>query len=685
MSKRYIPVILFLFTFSILQYTAYPSIGWWDSGEYAVISTNLSVPGPGGSILFVLLGWLSTKLFFFVAPIKAITLVSIISTALSSVFFYYTILMILKKFSEKNELAKMTISFIIASSIPFLYSIWQEAHVSRVYTLGLLLTSILIFCTFSIWLTEDEGKKVKFFLFLIFILGLDFSAHRLNSPFIPLIFVLIFLFLRNNLLNFKFWFAVIFLYFMGLSIHSYLLIRSQFYPLLDMGNTHTFQQLFSWIKMEQYGGGFNILNLFKRNAPLWDYQIKFMYLRYFSWNFLGIENSGNFLSFLSKLSFILGSIGFIYSLFRKFKIWILIFITFLLYSIILILYLNVQAGFHNVREIDRLFIPSFYIFTIWVSIGLYFIFVIIDKLISKINFNRKIIYSVVIIIAILILPLNMLISNWDECNKNKYYFPVDFAYNILSSCEKNAVLFTNGDNDTYPLWYLQYVEGYRTDVCVANLSLLNLRSYVEQITKKPFYFPIDSMVMKTFGFEPSTLGKPELIEIIPSVPINISKDTLRFTYTGRKMGDKNIITTQDMILLSFLKENKLKRPVYFSSTVASANLIGLKDYLHSVGIINKLLPFKGDEILPNEMGKNLTEVYKYRYFNDRDVRLDEMTRNLYNNFRTAFLLFSNYYIKIGDKQKAKKMFDIMNDKLPLWRFSETQNESIKKFGELLQQ
>jgi hypothetical protein len=685
MSKRYITVILFLFTFSILQYTAYPLIGWWDSGEYAVISTNLSVPGPGGSILFVLLGWLSTKLFFFITPIKAITLVSIISTALSSVFFYYTILMILKKFSEKNELAKITISFIIASSIPFLYSIWQEAHVSREYALGLLLTSILIFCTFSIWLMEDNNKKVKYFLLLVFIMGLDFSAHRLNSPFIPIIFILIFLSLRNNLLNFKFWFAVIFLYFMGLSVHSYLLVRSQSYPLLDMGNTHTFQQLFSWIKMEQYGSELNILNLFKRKAPLWAYQIKFMYLRYFSWNFLGIENSGNFLSFLSKLSFILGSIGFIYSLFRKFKIWILIFITFLLYSIILILYLNVQAGFHNVREIDRLFIPSFYIFTIWVSIGLYFIFVMIDKLINKINFNRKIVYSVVIIIAILILPLNMLISNWDECNKNKYYFPVDFAYNILSSCEENAVLFTNGDNDTYPLWYLQYVEGYRNDVCVANLSLLNLRSYVEQITKKPFYFPIDSTIMKTFDFKPSTLGKPELIEIIPSVPINFSKDTLKFTYTGRKMWDKNIITTQDMILLSFLKENKLKRPVYFSSTVASANLIGLKDYLHSVGIINKLLPFKGDEILPNEMGKNLTEVYRYRYFNDRDVRLDEMTRKLYNNFRTAFLKISNYYIKIGNKQNAKKMFDIMNDKLPLWRFSETQNESIKKFGELLQQ
>jgi hypothetical protein len=85
------------------------------------------------------------------------------------------------------------------------------------------------------------------------------------------------------------------------------------------------------------------------------------------------------------------------------------------------------------------------------------------------------------------------------------------------------------------------------------------------------------------------------------------------------------------------------------------------------------------------MGKNLTEVYRYRYFNDRDVRLDEMTRKLYNNFRTAFLKISNYYIKIGNKQNAKKMFDIMNDKLPLWRFSETQNESIKKFGELLQQ
>ena len=682
--KKWLPVFLFLSVISILQYTSYPSIGWWDSGGYAVHSYYLSIPAPGGSILYVILGWIFSKLFFFLPAIKTVTLVSIIATALSAVLFYYTLVIILEKFSKENEWGRLIVSFLTALSVPFLYSIWQESHVSRTYTLGLLLTGIIFLCAVLIWGIENEKKKVRLFLLVIFIMGLDFTAHRLNSPFIPVIFILMFFPLRKQLLNYKFWAGAILLYCAGFLLHLYLLIRAQYNPLLDMGNTHTLQQLISWIIMDRYGSGSNFLELFNRKAPFWSYQTYYMYLRYFGWNFIGYESSNSFISFYSVIPFILGCAGFVYSLAKKSKYWILIFIIFLMYSIILIIYLNVREGFHNTREIDRLFIPSFYIFMVWVGIGLYFLSCIVLKLSDRIRNDRKIFTAVIILLGLIILPLNIIFSNWYKCNKSKYYFPVDFAYNLLSSCEKNAVLFTNGDNDTYPLWYLQFVEGYRTDVCIANVNLLNLRSHVEQMMNEPFAFLIDSAFITPDIFKPSILEGSQLEEIVFNYSENLQADTMRFSYSGRKFGDRTVMIAQDKIILSFLRENHFNRPVYFSSTVSKVNLIGLEEYLYNVGIVNRLLPLKGRKPIPDILEKNLMDVYRFRYFNDPNVELDQKNAALFNKFRFAFNQLADHYIENGNKERAREVIDLMNKKLPSWRFPDDQNKMIEKYEKLLE-
>jgi len=189
---------------------------------------------------------------------------------------------------------------------------------------------------------------------------------------------------------------MILVYFTSFTIHLYLLVRAQHYLPTDVVNTGTLGGLISWINMEMYIKESNFLNLFNRRAPLWDYQIKFMYLRYFGWNFLGKgdPNALYHISFLLGMPLILGIFGFFYNIIKNFKGWILIFIIFTLYSIVLIFYSNVVDGFHRIREIDRLFIPSFYIFTIWIGIGLYFFYNIICKI------NREIIFASIAFIPV---------------------------------------------------------------------------------------------------------------------------------------------------------------------------------------------------------------------------------------------------------------------------------------------
>jgi hypothetical protein len=683
--KILIPFLLFLVCFPILIYTSYPSIGWWDSGGEAVNAFRLSIPGASGSILYILLGRFFTILFFFVSPIRAITLVSIFSTSLAALFFYFTLKLILNRLDPSIEnWVKMSTALVTAVSLPFLFSIWSESHVCRVYSLGLLITSILAFISVKIWLTEDEYLKMRLFLIGIYFLGLDFAAHRLNQPFV--VFFLLALFLQKHkwLFKYQFWLITLSVYLLSLTVHFYLLARSPLNPPLYMEEVKSFGQLISWIRMERYGES-NFKILFSRRAPFWDYQLKFMYLRYFAWNFFGTNGKG-LIPLLNYILFFLGSIGFFLSFFKSKKIWIYLFILFSIFSFILAFYFNVSDGFHHIREIDRLYLPSFLIFLIWVGIGLYFSIAYILKILPGTSFVRKISFTLLIIIAVLFLPVNLIFSNWQKCNKQNYYFPEDFAMNLLSSCEKNGVLFTNGDNDTYPLWYLQHVKGYRQDVIVANIPLLNINFFQEQLSKLDNSFLPDANLLKLPAI--TTILLPDSLKIKippPLIPVNKFQgyDTLEIKFEGHPLNDQKLLLIQDQVILSFLKKNMWGRPVYFASTVNARNRVGLEDYLGFTGIVSKLIPEKRIEIIPQELEKNLTKTYQFRFLNDPKVYLNSSQSAIYNNYRYAFIRLADYYLEQGNYDKVIKIFSEMKDKLPDWRFSEHQNKIVVDFEKKL--
>ncbi|MFX0140604.1 MAG: hypothetical protein ACFFDN_43590, partial [Candidatus Hodarchaeota archaeon] len=125
-------------------------------------------------------------------------------------------------------------------------------------------------------------------------------------------------------------------------------------------------------------------------------------------------------------------------------------------------------------------------------------------------------------------------------------------------------------------------------------------------------------------------------------------------------------------------------PIYFSSTVAPMNLIGLDEYLSTVGIVRKLLPVKNIRILPEETEKLITQVYRYRNFNNPKVKVDNGTANLYLNFRNISLMLTYHYLRMGNKEKAREIFNFIQERLPKWRFSEEQNEFLKNIEKALE-
>lgn len=245
------------------------------------------------------------------------------------------------------------------------------------------------------------------------------------------------------------------------------------------------------------------------------YQVGYMYLRYFMWNFAGRQNDlqghgelhkGNWLSgikFLDEarlgpqdelpgsiknnkaynryymLPFIFGIIGMIFHFRRKFNDSWLVFLLFIMTGLAIVVYLNQYPL--QPRERDYAYAGSFYAFAIWIGIGVVAIVEAVKKKVSSI-----IIPVAVVLFSLVLVPGLMAMENWDDHDRSDRTTARSFAMNYLNSCDEDAIIFTNGDNDTFPLWYVQEVEGYRTDVRVVNLSYLTADWYIEQMMYK-FY------------------------------------------------------------------------------------------------------------------------------------------------------------------------------------------------------
>ena len=142
--------------------------------------------------------------------------------------------------------------------------------------------------------------------------------------------------------------------------------------------------------------------------------------------------------------------------------------------------------------------------------------------------------------------------------------------------------------------------------------------------------------------------------------------------------------TQDMALISILKQNKWSRPVYFSTTVDSSSMPGLSKYTTMEGSILELKPYLPEKIDPDLMTANLIEKYRYRNFNNSNQSIDRVTANLFNNFRYQFYALIDYYLNSGNNRIARKLFDVMNYKLPPWRFTEAQNAFLNDLAKRME-
>jgi hypothetical protein len=411
-------------------------------------------------------------------------------------------------------------------------------------------------------------------------------------------------------------------------------------------------------------------------AFFFSWQVNQMYTRYFLWNFVGRTNEmdgqtngidGNWISGwnfskplpysvtqsksynrLFFLPLILGLMGAFFHFRRNQKDAGVVGVLFFFTGIAILLYLNQDPL--QPRERDYAYAGSFYAFAIWIGLSVLFIADLLSKKEKAIN---AAILSTVVCLAVG--PILMANQEWNDHDRSTKLTPHDMAYNYLNSCAPNAILFTYGDNDTYPLWYIQEVENVRPDVRIVNLSLLGTDWYIQQMKTKmntsaplPLTMPDDKyktgvrdVIYYNDAKIPGSLELKDVFDFITSdnkqakaqfqngdevnylptknFKLTVNADeviknnvvtadkkdritpVMEFTYPG------NYVTKDNLALLDILAHNNWKRPIYFTTTVPNENMIGMDRYMYNEGFAYHLLPLKPDTAMaPLETTNTLT-------------------------------------------------------------------------------
>ncbi|NPA37624.1 MAG: DUF2723 domain-containing protein [Chlorobi bacterium] len=516
----------------------------------------------------------------------------------------------------------------------------------------------------------------------------------------------------------------------------------------------------------------------------WEYQVKYMYFRYFMWNFSGRQNDlqgngeidrGNWITGIPAidnsmygdqdllrdslknnrahnkyylLPLLLGLAGMFYqyNANRKGKdgkidntgkhgFWIVM-LLFLFTGLAIVLYLN-QTPLQP-RERDYAYAGSFYAFTIWIGLG---VLALVDALRKVLPGKVSAVAATVISLALV--PGIMAKENWDDHDRSGRYVARDLAWDYLNSCQNDAILFTNGDNDTFPLWYIQEVEGVRTDVRVCNLSYLQTDWYIDQMKRKayksdplPFSLKHDQYVAgsrdvvyivpreqfkgKRINLKeaikfvasdnPRTKSVPGYggrIDYLPAKNFYVKADSLKVLQKGYVSEsaahliqpeididiNKNMILKNELMIYDLISNNDWNRPVYFAVTVGSDNYAGLQNYFQLEGFGYQVVPIRTQKnnleygrVDTEKMYNNVMNKFKWGGFNNPDVYLDENHRRMAVNIRNNMTRLANALLDEGKKDKAvdilnKLMEEIPPSRVPHDQFSVFLAEAYYKAGE----
>ena len=651
--------------------TLTPTVPFWDSGEFIATSSILGLPHPPGNPVYTMLGRMMTLIPFGAAAWK-VNFMSALASAGAAFFTFLITQRSIRRWLGDSpltparqlccEVGALTAAFFVAFSNSF----WDSAIEAEVYSLSSFILIFASWLAFNWWDHLGETRNDRLLVLIVYILSISAAVHLGTILVAPGLLVLFFLVRPNYFKTAPFWISalllggyVLFLWYnefsadvdvplplilmilaglcvvyainrkklirnnlftwwtialvVGFTVQLFLLVRSQQHPAVNEGAPETFQTWKDYLLRKQYGPS----NPFERRADV-GYQISHMYLRYVGQQFQLTRGFGPLgaTSFwvlaVNAIPYVLLFLGAWWNYRRDKKTFWFFLVQNLVMGPALVFYLNFTD--HEVRERDYFFTNSYHFLSIWMGMGVAGVLEWLAKafepagaaLASPRPAERLGLWlGAAALIGISLLPAR---EGWYEHDRSGFWIAHDYAYNMLTPLAPNAIVMTNGDNDTFPLWYIQEVEHVRKDVRVVNLSLLNTPWYIKQLRDQE-----------------------------PKVPFSYTDTQLDALQPYQDEKGK-IIWVKDQAVADMMKMNQWKRPVYLAVTVPEQ--LGYENHLTLEGLVFHVSPQPVGEhaVDVRTTMHNLYGVFRYKGLLDKNRDYD---RSVYKD-DNAYKLVQNY-------------------------------------------
>jgi len=652
-------IIAFVVSLGLYMRTMAVSASFWDAGEFIAAAYKLGIPHSPGTPLYVLVGRV-----FSLLPIpgmevaQKVNLLSAFCGAAGVLFAYLLVVRFLdytlgKSRSPSETLVKVAGALCGALFLAFSDTYWTNSIEAEVYSMsnalmgfmtwlalkwsdnprdkrstslvlllfyllalsvGFHLGTILVFSGIFFYILMTKDRPFSTFEFLVACVGVgifvaDATLYRNGQLTVVLLTVFSALLLWLFATRRPFAAAATGLFVLGLSVHFYLMIRSGHNPALDEGNPETWRALYAVLRREQYPP----TNVFARKA---DFIFQLQHFNgYFQQQYALTRAYISQLNVGALLPIGLGIWGIVDQFTRDRRRFIMLFVTLVVMSLGLIIFLNFSDS--EVRERDYFYSPAFYYFAVFIGIGAGGL---LGELRNSLGRKASGVSPVLVAVclAAVVLPGFSAKHHYYTHNRSRNFTCPVYARNMLISLEKDAIIFTNGDNDTFPLWYIQDVEGYRTDIRVVNLSLLNTPWYIKQCRDND-----------------------------PAVPISMTDDQvngLRPQPTKDGWLLVRDLAVQDILRTNFRRPPSERKPVYFAVTIPPATYAPYRKFLEMEGLAYKVVTKEGENMINvTRLERNLNENYKFtsildeNFERDHSVYLPPHTEHLIQNYAAAFI------------------------------------------------
>jgi hypothetical protein len=606
--------------------TAYPTINWWDSAQYSLAAGTLGVAGPPGSLLLTLVGWPVAQLPIGSSPAHALNIVAGTLAALAAVFVY-AIALRLMRFTgppARNGMRPRATALGAAlGALTFAFSptLWEYAVQFTPYVLSAVFTALILWTMLRWWEDADDPQAWRWLAALGLLFGLDYSVHRTNALLLP--GALAWIVLRRARARSGVLAGAVGLL-VGLAAQLLIIpiaIGAMERSPLFWNDPTNWSRFWDYTSLSRLGGGF-LIQFFPRKADFWSVQVADV-LHVLGNNFLVWRGP---LSVLGALPAAAGLLGLVTLWRRDRRLAIAYTIVLLLQASITVLFFNIPANFF--RTFDRHYLP------ICLTIGVLIAYGLATALQVVAELSLKRLWRVAVPAGMLALfaPVAQVINSWQAHDASRRYFTKQFATNLLTSLPPNAILFTAGDNDTFPLLYFQAVEGVRQDVTIINLSVANLPAFAEELLHRDPTFPLSFSEA-----ERAALSAPGATPQAITIPVVGTAEALGLGAGAKRPGAITVtvkpqygsrLLPAEVTLLDIVRTNAWRRPLCFAITGSRNMMAGFAPYGRLEGLYWRVVPLADPPADVRLVRQSIIENADYGGYADPAVPLDNESRRL---------------------------------------------------------